>query len=90
MGLHSAMLLMGILSNTYDASMLWGCREDSATRIVLQRARRVHMGAAEAGRGELLGYDAMGAAAAAWGKEDGLLEFLGTMGGGARATAGRA
>ena len=32
----------------------------------------------------------VGRAAAVWGKEDGLLEFLGTMGGGARAAAGRA
>jgi hypothetical protein len=73
MGLRSALLPTGILSNTYDASMLWGCTEDSATRIASQRAGRVHMGAAEARRGELLGYDAMGAVAAAWGKEDGLL-----------------
>jgi hypothetical protein len=55
MGLRSAMLPTGILSNTYDTSMLWGCMEDSATRIALQRAGRVHMGAAEAGRSELLG-----------------------------------
>jgi hypothetical protein len=54
MGLRSVMLPMGILSNTYDTSMLWGCMEDLATKIALQRAGRVHMGAAEAGRGELL------------------------------------
>jgi hypothetical protein len=73
MGLRSAMLPTGILSNTYDALMLWGCMEDSATRIASQRAGRVHMGQPRQGGASCWGYDAMRAATAAWGKEDGLL-----------------